>query len=176
MFFKTEAHYSIYDPQTTKKQIKEHLAHEGITLGFNDLSDEWAAWAHYYAHHHLKLNNPVHEASYASIISGFMTGLPIGMGTDTQIQEETVDRDVLNKYNTLRQEGHTETEIRTQLIDYINTLYKDHISDYERKTKRVVSYITETEYGQFMSLPGKSKGERLEFLLTEYINNSKDKN
>lgn len=49
-------------------------------------------------------------------------------------------------------------------------IYKNHIQNFEYKTKRLEFRVSQRQYDQFMSLPGKSKADKLDSLM-EYSKN-----
>ena len=162
-FWKNEYNYKIIDDTVSEKELQEFLRENEICLDIVDNSTTWAAFAQYYG----RKNgfNPIHTASFAYIVSLFMTGMGISASTEAYIKEETLELNLVDYYNQLQSEDSSETEKVIKMFNHIFKVYSEDISEYEYSTERLSFKLTPSEMKKFQSLEGKNNKEKFKTLL-----------
>ena len=163
MFWKNKYEYSIIDDEITDKDLQEFIKENNIFLDIVDNSTRWCAFAHYYG---LKNGfNSIHCASFAYMISLFMTGMGISAGSDIYIKESTLEMDLVDKYQEIMSADGSEKSKVKSMFNYIFELYKNDIHMYEYCTDRINFKVTPTEKQMFLDVAGNTGREKLMWLM-----------
>ena len=169
MFWENEDEYTIIE-EISVEELQEFLNKNHISLSLDDTASRWAGFSNYYARQHGL--NDLESASFSAITSTFMAGMGVSAGTEYYYNEENIENNVLDIYNSISaMDNLTETEKKQLLFKKIFKLYKEDIEEYELKTHNLNFRVTEKQYQKFMSFPGEGKTDKFLNLL-----NGVDKN
>ena len=162
-FWKKEYNYKIIDDTVSDEYLRIVLERNNIELSIVDNPTEWCAFAHYYG---LKNGfNSIHCASFAYMISLFMTGMGISAGSDMYIKESTLEMDLVDKYQEIMSADGSEKSKVKRMFNYIFELYKNDIHMYEYCTDRINFKVTPTEKQMFLDVAGNTGREKLMWLM-----------
>ena len=159
--WKTEHEYNIIE-KVSVSELEEFLTENHIYLGLNGIAERWAAFSNYYGRKHGL--NILESASFSSIISTFMAGMGVSASTDAYFNEEAIENKVIDLYNQLP-ETSDEISRKKILFSQVFDLYKNDITKYELKNRRIEVRVSEREYQKFLDLPGETKSDKFRNLL-----------
>ena len=162
-FWKKEYNYKIIDNNISDEYLRTVLKQNNIELSIVDNPTEWCAFAHIYGLKHGF--NPIHSASFAYMVSMFIGGMGISVGTDAYIKEETIEKELLNIYNEINNEDTAEETKVLKMFDAIVDLYTNRIHLFEYCTEWITFKATPTERELFNKLSGKTAREKFHHLM-----------
>ena len=159
------------DNSVTRDDLKKFLKQNKIFLVTDDEflinAATWGAFAYYYGMHNGL--NDIESKSFANVLSGMFTELEMEQFTrdswDTKkhFKEDEI-RDTLGKIIARTIEGDI-TNHAKEIFFSLFDIYKNSIRYFEYKSKRLDLRVSQSQYNQFMKLPGESKADKLNNLL-----------
>lgn len=164
-FFENEIQPSMVGCKLSEEELQRFLTEQGIAMQIVDESTRWAAYGQYYGHK--KGWDVIRSTSFSYMISLFFSGMGVSASTEMYIKEETMEYDIIDFLNTLREEGRTEEEQIQKLFKFIVEIYDKHISDYEYSTERLSLKLTPSQMARFHSIKGDSMKEKFLYLLQQ---------
>ena len=172
--------YYIIDNTITRKELNNYLNAELIAgddklfrvENFNPLT--WFAFGNYYGINHGL--NEYETYSFSSILCEMITGMDIHEFITRKIDtKEYFKEDLISKVIYQLDFDDDNIDNKTKKIFYtIYDIYKNKIQEFEYKNKRLEFRVSQRQYDKFMSLSGKTKADKLEYLIHthEIVNNS----
>ena len=159
------------DNSVTREDLKKYLKQNKISVVTDDEflinTVAWGAFAYYYGMH--KGLNDIESKSFANVLSGIFTDLQMDQFTrnpwDTKkhFKEDEI-RSTLRKIISRTIEGNITNHAR-EIFFSLFDIYKNNIRYFEYKSKRLDLRVSQSQYNQFMALPGESKADKLNNLL-----------
>lgn len=163
MFWEKEYQPTIVGCELNDDELQQFINENGIGLQIVDNSTRWCAFAHYYAQN--KGFDVILTASFAYMVSNFMTYMGISAGTEVYIKEEKLELDLIDKLNEIKSKDTPEEEQVKEMFNHIFKLYSENISDYEYSSERLSFKITPSQMKKFQSIEGDNNKEKFKNLL-----------
>lgn len=172
--------YYVIDDTITRKELNNYLNSELIAgddnvfnvENFNTLT--WFAFGNYYGINHGL--NEYETYSFSSILTMILTGLDVHDFINRKIDtKEYFKEDLITKVIYQLDFDDESIDNKVKKIFYtIYDIFKNKIQDFEYKNKRLEFRVSQRQYDKFMSLTGKTKADKLEYLIHthEIVNNS----
>lgn len=167
--------YYCIDDTVTRDELYHFLIRNGVRISediFLNNIFTWAAFAYYYG-----MNNGLSEnesISFAEKIINFFSGnegglyfgLPEEFKKNIDTEKYFKDDEIYNFLSHVISniEGNRYSHAKEIFMTTFD-IYKNHIQNFEYKTKRLEFRVSQRQYNQFMSLPGKSKADKLDALM-----------
>lgn len=165
MFWETVDEYNIIE-EISVEELQNYLNTNNISLSLEDPASRWAGFSNYYGRTHGL--NDIESASFSAIISTFLAGLGVSAGTEYYFNELDIENKAIDIYNNLNSDNNmSETEKKQTFFKKIFQLYKEDITQYERKNHNLTFRVTEREYDKFMNLEGETKTDKFLNLLNK---------
>ena len=130
-----------------------------------DIKD-WKTFAYEYG-----TNNGLNELearSFSDVISYFIGNGPAVPLENKYYKIQKLQFDILAIMPDIKAAYEDERDQVKLLFNYIFIIYNEKIYDYMKKSERLEIRLTMKQLQDFNSVPGKSKADKLEALLTHY--------
>lgn len=171
MFLSKEYHPSILKEASPKivgcelsdKELQKFLNEIDVGFQIIDNSTRWAAFAQYYAYQYNF--NKIKAASFAYMVSLFMTGIGISLSTEMYFKEAQIESDLEDKLNQIKSKYDDEKKQMIALFRNIFWTYKQHSSKYEYATERLSFKVTLSEMEKFQAIKGRNNKEKFKKLI-----------
>ena len=164
-FFNEEIQPSVVGCRIYDEELQRFLTEQGISMQIVDNSTRWAAYGQYYGHK--KGWDVIRSTSFSYMVSLFFAGMGVSASTEMYIKEETMEYDIIDFLNSLREEGMTEEEQITKLFKHIVEVYDNNIDKYEYATERLSLKLTPSQMARFQSVEGDTIKEKFLYLLKQ---------
>ena len=168
--------YHCIDNTVTRDDLYQFLTSNNIRISKDFLLNNaytWAAFAYYYG-----INNGLSDLesiSFADTISmifsedadGSYMDLPNQFKKNIEIDKYFKDSEFYSIFHGILS-SNIDGDWRNHVKEMFMTIfdfYKNHIHNFEYKTKRLEFRVSQRQYDQFMALPGKSKSDKLDSLM-----------
>lgn len=166
IFFKNEIQPQMVGCELSDEELQHFLTEEGISMQIVDPSTRWAAYGQYYGH---SVGwDVIRSTSFSYMVSLFFTGMGVSASTEMYIKEETMEYDIIDFLNKIREDGQLPLEEEAPLLfKYIVDIYENHIAKYEYATERVSLRLTPSQMAKFQAIDGETNTEKFKNLLKQ---------
>ena len=130
---------------------------------------DWKTFSYEYG-----INNGLNEMearSFSDMISYFIGNGPAVPLENKYYKIQKLQFDILAIMPDIKAAYEDERDQVKLLFDYVFIIYNEKIYDYMKKSERLEIRLTMKQLQDFNSVPGKSKADKLETLLTNYHKN-----
>jgi len=130
---------------------------------------DWKTFSYEYG-----INNGLNELearSFSDMISYFIGNGPAVPLENKYYKIQKLQFDIMDAIPDIKAAYLDEREQAKTLFDYIFIIYNKKIYNYMKKSERLEIRLTMKQLQDFNSVPGKSKADKLETLLTNYYKN-----
>ena len=112
--------------------------------------------------------NRLEAESFSDVISYFIGNGPAVPKENKYYKIQKLQFDILAIMPDINAAYDDERDQVKLLFDYVFIIYNEKIYDYMKKSERLEIRLTMKQLQDFNSVPGKSKADKLEALLTHY--------
>ena len=130
---------------------------------------DWKTFAYEYGTNHGL--NELEARSFSDVISYFIGNGPAVPLENKYYKIQKLQFDILAIMPDIKAAYEDERDQVKLLFNYIFIIYNEKIYDYMKKSERLEIRLTMKQLQDFNSVPGKSKADKLENLLTNYYKN-----
>ena len=130
---------------------------------------DWKTFSYEYGTNHGL--NELEARSFSDMISYFIGNGPAVPLENKYYKIQKLQFDILDAASDIKLAFENEKDQVQTLFDYIFIIYTEKIYDYMKKSERLEIRLTMKQLQDFNSVPGKSKADKLETLLTNYYKN-----
>ena len=127
---------------------------------------DWKTFAYEYGTNHGL--NELEARSFSDVISYFIGNGPAVPLENKYYKIQKLQFDILAIMPDIKAAYEDERDQVKLLFNYIFIIYNEKIYDYMKKSERLEIRLTMKQLQDFNSVPGKSKADKLEALLTHY--------
>ena len=148
------------------------IKNDNISLELGDnFSNDWAGYSYYYCKNTYGFDD-ITASAFVYIITWFMTGNAVDIDSTIKCEQyyklNKIIEYCLNVYNQLYVQYESEIELCKILFERISLLFLKNNDLYLKKTERLNCLLTYKDMELFDKLEGKSRSDKLKYLLNEY--------
>lgn len=150
----------------TDEELQNFIEEIGVTFPINDNSSRYCAWGIYNGINKLHLTK--NEAcSFGYMVSNFFSDFGLSCGTDYLYKEETIEYDLLKKYNEMP-DNLSEEEKAEVFYGAICKLYTDDLDKYAYHRERINMMVSNDTLERFQEVEGATRNDKLVNLIKYY--------
>ena len=164
-YFKKEYEPSIIK-HTNKRIVQEWCDKHNVPIKIDNLSTFWYGFCVMYG----QLNGLtyIESNSFGYMVSMFITGDCVNLGTDVYFREGDIEWNLIGIYDELKKDNSDEEELVKEFFYYTIKLYLTDIEKYTYKIHHLTFRLSQSDYDKFMDVDGKDKVSKLRTLIKYY--------